>query len=117
MAETVEDEMLIDLVANRVGVVALHEFSDEAEFLRREDLADGVHRAVEQDRLGARGEGVGKFGARQIPGGRREAHEPRHAAEHPHDRQIGIVERLDQDNLIPGIDHGHEGGGQRLGGT
>ena len=113
----VEGQMLVDLVADRIGVVALHQFRDEGELGGGEDLAGGVHRAVEQDRLGLRPEGGGQLGARQLPFRRGEAHQLRHRAQHPHHRQVGVVERLDQHHLVARVEQRHQAGGDRLGGA
>ena len=113
----VEDQVLIDLVADRVGVVAQHQVGDEAQFVGGEHLAGRVHRRVQQDRLGLRPERVGQRGARQRPVGRLQPHQARDGAEQADDRQIGVVQRLDQHDLVAGVQHRHQAGGDRLGGA
>ena len=53
-------EMFVNLVANSVGVVLLQQAGDEGEFVGGEDFARGVHRAVQQDRLGPGAKGRGQ---------------------------------------------------------
>jgi hypothetical protein len=45
---------------------------------------------------------------------RLEAHEARHAAGALHQRQIGVVERLEQHHLVARLDQRHQGAGDRL---
>jgi hypothetical protein len=114
---TVEHEVLIDLIADGVGVVPRDQIGDEAEFLGREHLSARVHRGVEQDHLGLRPESVGQFCPRQVPVWRRQADNARDCAQHAHHRHVGVVQRLDQDDLVAGIEHGHQARGDRLGGA
>ena len=58
MPAVVEDDVLVDLVADGVGIVLAAQVRDEFEFLAIEHLRAGIHRRVEQDQLGAIAEGV-----------------------------------------------------------
>ena len=110
-------DVLIDLVAHRIGVVADQQIGDERQFRRGEHLAGRVHRRVEQDRLGLRPEGGGQLGARQLPARRLQPHQPGHRAQQAHHRQVGVVQRLDQHHLVARVEQRHQAGGDRLGGA
>ena len=49
--------------------------------------------------------------------GRFQAHQARGGAEQADDRQIGVVERFDQHDLVAGVQHRHQACGDRLGGA
>ena len=55
--------------------------------------------------------------ARQLPVRRRQPHQPRHGAQQAHHRQIGVVQRLDQHDLVARVEQRHQAGGDRLGGA
>ena len=54
-------------------------------------------------------------GARQRPMRRLQPDQPPDAAQHRHHREIGVVERLDQHDLVAGVDQRHQRGGDRFG--
>ena len=107
--------MLVDLIADRIGVVGQAKPGDGLEFLAREHLGARVHRGVDQNQLGAPGECRLQGIERQRPVRRLEPDQPRHGAGAAHDRQIGIVERLDQNHLVAGLDEPEQGARQRFG--
>ncbi len=117
MAAAVEQDVLVDLVADGDGVVGDAEFGDQQQLVAAEDLGRRVHRIVDEDRLGFGAEGCGERGSVERPVGRGEAHQPRNAPGAPDQRQIAVVERLDQHHLVAGDDQAGHAVGQRLGGA
>ena len=115
VAPVVEDDVLVHLVADRIDVVLQAEPGDEGQFLLVEDLRAGIHRRVEQDQLGLRPEGGGQFLPGQPPVWRLQPHQLRHAPCPSHHRQVGIVERLDQHDLVARLDQAEQAVAERLG--
>ena len=111
MLAAVEDHMLPDLVADRDRVELLAEPRQQFEVLARIDHGGGIERIVEQHRLGLVVEGAPQHLLRQPPMRRLEPQQPRNAAGLADDRQIGIVDRLEHDDLVAGLDDGQ---GSRL---
>ena len=111
----VEEQMLPDLVRQDQRVGAARRRGEQSELLVAEHPAGRVMRIVEHDQAGARGEGLGKSGLGDPPVGRGEPHQPRHAAGAQHQGQIGVVERLDQHDLVARRDQGEQARGQGLG--
>ena len=64
-----------------------------------------------------RAERGGEVGARQLPFRGRQAHQLRDRAEQADDRQVGVIERLEQDDFVARVQDGHQAGGDRLGGA
>ena len=87
------------------------------ELVAVEHLGRRVHRAVEHEQLGLGRERRRQRLARQAPVGRLDPDELGDATAAPHDRQIAVVERLDQHHLVAGLDEPEQARGQRLGGT
>ena len=116
MLAAVEDHVLPDLVADRDRVELLAEPRQQFEVLARIDHRGRIERIVEQHRLGLVVEDALRSVSsvsRQCGGSRRT--QPRNAAGLADDRQIGIVDRLEHDHLVAGLDHGQNGRRQRLG--
>ena len=67
--------------------------------------------------LVAGGEGGAQFRHGQRPIGGEQADQPGDGAQHAHDGEVGVVEGLDQDDLIAGVEQGHQAGGDGLGGA
>ena len=115
MRAAVEHQVLVDLVAHGEGVMALEQIGDEVELVAVEHLGRGIERVVEHEQLGPGRERRRQRLARQAPVGRLEADQLGHAAAPPHDRQIAVVERLEQHHLVARLDEPEQARGQRLG--
>ena len=115
MLAAVEDHVLPDLVADRDRIELLAEPRQQFEVLARIDHRGGIERIVEEDGLGLVVEDASQRLLRQPPMRRFEAHQTRDAAGLADDREIGIVDRLEHDHLVAGLDHGQNGRCQRLG--
>ena len=115
MAEAVEHHVLPDLVADGDGVVAHAGAGENLERLAAVDDAGRVERIVEQDDARARREGGGEIGLVEGPKRRLQRDELRHAAGAANQRQIGVVHRLEQHDLVAGLDQRHQRAGDRLG--
>ena len=93
----VEDEVLVDLVADRDQVVLAADRGDRLELVAREDLAGRVVRRVEHQRAHAR---PGGGGAQRVdverPVGRAQRDRPADAARERDRRRVGVVGRVDQ---------------------
>ncbi len=110
----VEHDVLVNLVADRIGVVGDGQFGDQRKLLAVEDLRRRVHRVVEKDRLGLRSEGRGKGILVELPFRRRHPHQLRRRTGSPDKRQVAVVERLDQHHLVAGLDQRRHAVGERL---
>ena len=111
----VEDHMLPDLVADRDRIELLTEPRQQFEILARIDHRGGIERIVEQHRLGLVVEGTSQRLLGQPPMRRLETHQTRNAAGLADDRQIGVIDRLEDDDLVAGLDHRKDRAGQRFG--
>ena len=117
MPAAVEDDVLPDFIAKRIGAEAAAESGQEREILVREDRCGRVERIVEQDDLGLRREGLRKRRLGEPEARGREGDEARHAPCPTHERQVGVVHRLEQHDLVAGLDQRHQGSGESLGCT
>src|SRR5690242_14492253 len=117
MPAVIEDDVLVDLVANGVDVVFQAKIGNEAQLVAIKDLGAGIHWCVEQDELGSIAESRCKFLVRQPPFRRLKAYQPWNPSGSTHDRQIGIVERLVQNDFVAGLDQSKQAIAQRLGGA
>ena len=104
VAAPVEDDVLPDLVAERDRVVADAELGEQREVLVGEDRGGRVERVVEERDLGPRREGARQRLLGEAESGRLQRHEARHAAGPAHQRQVGVVHRLEQHDLVAGLD-------------
>lgn len=111
----VEDDMFPYLVTERHGIELFAKARQEIEVLGRIDDARRVQRVVEEHHLRLRREGLAQHRLIEAPMRRSEPHELRHAARAAHERQIGVVHRLEQHHLVTGSDEGEERAGDRLG--
>ena len=114
VAAIIENDVFIDFVAHGVDIVLEAKLGDEIQFLPVEDLGTGIHRRVEQDELGFRAKCRRQLFPGETPGRRLEPHQFRHAPCPPHDGQIGIVERLDQHDLVARLDQAEQAVAQRF---
>ena len=113
----VEDHVLPHLVADRDGAGLFAEARQQFEVLAAVDGAGRIERVVEQHHLGLRREGARQHLLGEAPVRRLEPHEARHAAGALHQRQVGVVERLEQHHLVAGLDQRQQRAGERLGGA
>ncbi len=115
MLACVEDQVLVDLVADGIAVESLQQPAERRELVAAEDLARGVHRRVEQNALGL----VAECGLQRVPGdlpvGRLQAHQPRRGAGTPYHRQVAVVEGLEQHDLVTGLHQREDARRQGLG--
>ena len=95
------------MLANELG----HEF----ELTPVEDLGGRIHGRIQEDQFGLVREGGFERGPGKLPAGRLDADQLRHRAGPAHDRQIGVVERLDQDHLVARFDQSEQARRQGLG--
>ena len=116
MAVTVEDDMLPDLVADRDRVELDAERGEQVEVGSAERRSPvGFSGLLNSTTLV-----FGEKASRQhllveAPMRRRQRHELRHAAGAPHQRQIGVVHRLEQHDLVARRDQRQQRAGDRLG--
>ena len=116
MGAAVEDDMLPDLVGERDRVGTDAGLGEQRQLLaRRTSGAVGIVRIVEDDEAGLRRERLGQRLLGDPPAGRGQPDQPRHAAGAQHQRQIGVVERLEEHDLVAGRDQGQQARGDRLG--
>ena len=117
MAPAVEHDVLPDLVAQGDRIEADAEIGQEGEVFGTEDDRRRIERIVEQDDLGLPREGARQRRLRQPETRRLEGDEARHAAGPAHERQVGVVHRLEQHHFVAGRDEGQQGSRERLGGA
>ncbi len=110
----VEHHVLPDLVADGDRVEAAAEIRQQGEILPRKHRRARVERVVEEDDPRPLGEGFGERRFVQAEPGRLERDEARHAAGPAHQRQVGVVHRLEQHDLVARSHQGHQGAGQGL---
>ena len=115
MAEAVEHHMLPDFVADGDRVMLDASAGEHFEQLATVDDAGRIERIVEQDDARAVGKGGGEIGLVEGPARRLQRDELRHAAGAANQRQISVVHRLEQHDLVAGLDQRHQRAGDRLG--
>ncbi len=109
-----EDNMLINLITDGIGVMLDCQFRDQLQLRPAENLACRVHRAVHQDQLGLVAECRAKLRLINLPVRRIEADKFRNPAGKLDHRQVAIIEWLKQDHLVTRIDQAEHAGRQRL---
>jgi hypothetical protein len=117
MPAAVEQEVLVDLVADRIDAVFQAEPGNRLKLLHREHLAGRVHRVVDQDRLRVFRKGVLERAQVQPPVRRGDAEADGNSPGPLYQRQIAVIERLDEDHLVARLQQSQEGVGQGLGRT
>ena len=115
MLAAIEGHVLPDLVADRDGVELLAEPRQQFEVFARIDHGGRIERIVEQHRLGLVIEDAAQHLLVQPPVRRLEPQQPRNAAGLADDRQVAVIDRLEADDFVAGLDHGENGRRQRLG--
>src|SRR3979411_425290 len=108
MFAAIEDHMLPDLVADRDRIELLTVPRQQFEILARIDHRGGIWRIVEENGLGLVVEDASQRLLRQSPMRRFEAHQTRYASGLTYDREVGVVHRLENDDLVAGLDHGKD---------
>ena len=106
-----EGQVLVDLVGHDDRVVAVREFDGELEELAIEHDPGGVVRGVEQDDAGAVGDrGTQLVGVGPEVGGRSGTATCRRSGQ-ADQRGVGVVERLERDDLVTLVDEREQGRG------
>ena len=111
----VEDQLVVDLIADGNDVVLLAQVGDERELLAREDLSGGVVRRIDHDRPGPRRECRGELRRIKpelcLPGLPRRV--KRHIAAggtgHRGSCDVEVEEGLEDDEFVAGIEQGAKG--------
>ena len=98
-----------------IDVEFLAEPRQQFEVFARIDDRGRVERIVEQNGLGLVIEDAAQRLFRQPPMRRFKPNQTRNAAGLADDRKVGIVDRLEHDDLVAGLDHRQNGRGQRFG--
>ncbi len=111
----VEDDVLVDLVAEHVAFVGPEHVGEAVEIGRREDRARGVVRRVQHDEPRALADGRGESVPVDAETRRHERHVHGAAAREPDRGLVGIVGRIQHDGLVAGRHEGRDGAEQRLG--
>src|ERR1700737_1840589 len=114
MFAAIEDHMLPDLVADRDRIELLTVPCQQFEILARIDHRGGIERIVEENGLGLVVEDASQRLLRQPPMRRFEAHQTRYASGLTYDREVGVVYRLENDDLVAGLDNSEDCAGQPL---
>ena len=113
-AAVVED-VLVDLIRDAKAIELLAEGGNLVQFRPCEDLAAGVVRSVHDDRAGALSESSAKLRGVEREFEAVERDEDEGGAAHRRVRHVVFVERLEDDDLIAGLNDGEHGGHHRLG--
>ena len=114
MLAAIEDDVLPDLVADRNGIELLTEPRQQFEVLARINDRGRIERIVEEHGLGLVVEDAAQRLLGQPPMRRLEADQARDASGLADDRKVGVVYRLESDDLVARLDHGQDRAGQCL---
>ena len=112
-----EDEVLVDLVGHGDQVVLEAQAGDELELLAPEDLARRVVRRVEEQQPGPRRHGPDELVRIERPVRRPERHDPARRVRHGGACGVGVVVRLEHDDLVAALAQREQRRGDRLGGA
>ena len=115
MPPSVEYHMLPNLVADGDGAEFGAIARQQLDLIPRVDDAAGIERVVEDDGFRARRKGGVEIILVECPMGRFQRDEFRRAASASNQRQIGVVHRLKQHDLVAGFDSRENGAGESLG--
>jgi hypothetical protein len=115
VAAPVEHDVLPHLVAHRDGIKLLAVARQQLEILAREHGGGWVERIIEQHHARLRGEGARELFLIEAPMRRLEPHEAWHAPCPLHQREVRVVERLEQHHLVARLDQRHQRASDRLG--
>jgi hypothetical protein len=89
-------------------------FGEHRKLLLRKNRGAGIERIVEDDRLGARRKGALKVFSGKRPARRLQIDKPRHASGSQHERQVSVVHRLEENDLVSLGYDGENSGRERL---
>ncbi len=113
----VVQEVLVDFVGDDEEIVLDGEIGDDFKLGAGEDFAAGIGWGVDDDAAGTRGDGGAEVV--EVDGPCRSSH--RHGdgvdAQGAERVEVVSVERLEEDDLVAGIEEGHRGGIEGSGGT
>ncbi len=110
-------DVLVYLIGDHEGVVPLAQLRDQGQLLDREDLAGRVVRRVDDDRTGAVGERGTQLGLVERPVRFPQTDEARHGAGQDRIGAVVLVHRVEQDDLVAGVEQRQQRGDHRLGRT
>ena len=111
----VVQDVLVDLVGHRDRIVPPAQLGDRLQLHAREDLARGVVGSVDDDGPRALREGALQLRGVEVPLRRPQAYEARHRAGEDRVGAVVLVEGLEDDHLVAGIEHREKGGNHGLG--
>ena len=114
MAIAAEDQVLVHLVADGVDVVLLQQPGDQRQLLPGKDLAGRIHGGIENERLGAITECRTQRLFIKAPVRRSQWDKNRRAADGTQHRHVGIVSRLQHNDLVSLFYHCIQAYGQGL---
>ena len=110
-----EDDMLVDLVGDHVGVILVAQTADEQQLFLCKDLAAGIGGIADDDRLGVLAESLFQYIAVKGERRRNERNENRICAGENGIRAVILIERREDDDLVAGVADGHHRAHHRLG--
>ena len=113
----VVNDVLVDLVGHRNDIPLPAQRGNLFEFAAGKHLPRGVVGSIDDDRLGPVPEGALELGRVVGPVGLAQPHEARARAAQDGVGAVVLVERLEHDDLLAGIDQGEQGRGHALGGA
>ena len=117
VAEAVVEEVLVDLVGDDEEVVLDGKGGDGFEFLAGEDFAAGIGRGINDEAAGAGRDGGAEAGNVERPVRRFERDGDGLDAESAQGVEVIAVKRLEEDDLVAGIEEGEAGGVEGSGGS
>ena len=117
MAGAVEDQVLVDLVADHMDIAAADQRGQLVQVVTAEQRATGVVRRVDEDQAGTRGDGIGQ--ALPVHGEVRQRQRYVHAAATGqfHRGLVAVVAGIEDDGLVTRMDQRLHGTEDRLGGA
>ncbi len=113
----VVEDVLVDLVGDGDDPPLLAEPGDVHELVSGKDLTRGVVGRINNDGPGLRVEGGIELVGIEAPVGLPESHVAGDRSRQDGIRPVVLVERLEHDHLVAGVDEGEQGGDHRLGGA
>ena len=110
MLRAVINNVLVNFIGDGEGIPAHAEIANKFQFFAREYFSRGIVRRIDDDGLGLGAEGARQFVAIEIPVRRLQLHEARRGAGKNRVGAVILVERLEDDDFVAGIDDAHHGG-------
>ena len=107
---TVVEDVFVDFVGDAIGVPAQTEIANEFEFAKRENFPGRIVGRVDDDGLGAWAKRSGELVAVKRPIRRLEFYKARQGAGKIRIRPVILIERLEDDDFVAGIDDRHHAG-------